>query len=72
MRSIDIQAVVWKEGRHYISQCLNIDVASFGSTKARALAHLQEAVELYLEDKKSTKPKKIAQPVIASMKLQYA
>lgn len=72
MRSIDIQAVVWKEGRHYVSQCLNIDIASFGSSKAKALAHLQEAVELYLEDKKSMKPKRVQRPAIASMKLQYA
>ncbi len=49
MKSIQIQAVVWKEGRHYVSQCLNFDVSSFGSTEAKALANLKEAVELLME-----------------------
>ncbi len=49
MRKIDLQSVVWKEGKHYVSQCLNVDVSSFGSTKAKALENLKEALELYFE-----------------------
>lgn len=47
---MDLKSVVWKEGRYYISQCLEIDVSSFGDTKKEALAMLQEALELYFED----------------------
>lgn len=72
MRKINIQAVVWKEGKHYVSQCLNFDVSSFGSSEAKALKNLQEAVELYLEDKKADKPTKVEKPRLASMKLAYA
>ncbi len=50
MRKIDLQSVVWKEGDYYISQCLDVDISSFGKTKKEALAMLQDALELYFED----------------------
>jgi len=37
MRKIAFKNVVWKEGKHYVSQCLNVDVSSFGKTKKGAL-----------------------------------
>ncbi len=46
----DLQSVVYREGEHYVAQCLNIDVSSFGDSEAEALANLQEALELYFED----------------------
>jgi len=42
--------VIWKEGKYFVAQCLNIDVSSFGQTKKEALANLKEALELYFED----------------------
>lgn len=42
--------VVWKEGKYFVAQCLNVDVSSFGKTHEEALKNLQEALELYLED----------------------
>lgn len=42
--------VVWKEGKYFVAQCLNVDVSSFGKTYEEALKNLQEALELYLED----------------------
>jgi len=69
MKKINLQATVWKEGKQYVSQCLNIDVASFGATKKEALANLREALELYLEDKGNTK---INRPDVVSFTLQYA
>lgn len=50
MRKINLKSVVWKEGDYYISQCLEVDVSSFGKTKKEALKMLQEALELYFED----------------------
>ena len=46
----NIKYTVYKEGAHYVSQCLNVDVASFGETVDEAVRNLVEAVELYLED----------------------
>ena len=42
-------ASVWKEGDWYISQCLEIGVASQGETEEEALSNLKEALELYFE-----------------------
>ena len=42
--------VIYQEGAYYVSQCLNVDVSSFGNTIDEALTNLQEAVELYLDD----------------------
>ena len=35
-------------GKHYVSQCLNVEVSSFGDTIDKAVSNLKEAVELYL------------------------
>lgn len=73
MRKIDLQSVVWKEGDHYISQCLDVDVSSFGKTKKEALIMLQEALLLYFEDiPLPKKTERVKNPAIASVKLQYA
>lgn len=45
-----IKYVVYKEGKHYVSQCLNVDVSSFGSSAKEAVDNLTEALELYFED----------------------
>lgn len=41
---------LYREDELYVSQCLNVDVSSFGGTPAEAVAALREAVELYFED----------------------
>jgi len=48
----ELHYIVWKEDDYYISQCLNVEVASFGKTIEEAIKNLVEAVELYLEDEK--------------------
>jgi len=42
--------ILYKEGEYYVSQCLNIDVSSFGKIVQEAISQLKEAVELYYED----------------------
>ncbi len=42
--------VVYLEGKYYVSQCLNVDVSSFGETIELAVQNLKEAVELYFEN----------------------
>jgi predicted RNase H-like HicB family nuclease len=45
---MEIENIVWKEGEYFVSQCLDMDISSFGNTKEEALTNLNEAVELYL------------------------
>ena len=42
-------ATVWREGDWYVSQCLEIDIASQGETEEEALDNLKEALELHFE-----------------------
>ena len=66
------QSVVYKEGKYYVSQCLNVDVSSFGTSEKEALANLKEALELYLEDAPSTKTAAIEHPTVHALQLQRA
>ena len=50
-----IKYVVYKEGKHYVSQCLNVDVSSFGSSVQDAVDNLTEALELYFQDRDALK-----------------
>ena len=72
MRRLNLKSVVWKEDDHYISQCLEVDVSSFGKTQKKALDNLQDALELYFEDMPLPKKVEVKNPVIASVPLQYA
>lgn len=47
----DIKYVAYQEGKYFVSQCLNVDVASFGKTVEEATRNLVEAVELYFDGK---------------------
>jgi len=72
MRKIALKNVIWKEGKYYVAQCLNVDVASFGKTKKEALTALDEALALYLEDKKTPKVMKIEKPELVKLSVCYA
>ena len=73
MPKIDLKSVVYKEGDYYISQCLDVDVSSFGKTKKEALAMLQDALGLYFEDMPfPKKADRIKNASIASVELQHA
>ena len=72
MRKANLKSVVWKEGNYYISQCLEVEVSSFGKTRKEALNNLQDALELYFEDTPLPKKLEVKNPAIASVPLQYA
>jgi len=72
MKKTYLQNVVWKEGKYYVAQCLNVDVSSFGKTKKEALDNLEEALELYFEDKDMSKITAVEKPAIVRRQLQYA
>lgn len=46
----EIDYIIWQEGKYFVSQCLNINISSFGETIDEAAINLKEAVELYFED----------------------
>ena len=75
MKKVNFQNIIWKEGRHYVAQCLNIDVATFGATKKEALVNLNEALELYFEGESSQSVKnirKIERSEIVTLPFKYA
>jgi predicted RNase H-like HicB family nuclease len=47
-------ATVWREGDWYVSQCLEVDVASQGESEEEALSNLKEALELRFEAPNAT------------------
>jgi predicted RNase H-like HicB family nuclease len=42
--------VVYREGEYFVSQCLNLDIASFGTSVDDAVENLKDAVSLYHAD----------------------
>lgn len=52
-------ASVWREGEWYVAQCRELDVASQGESESEALANLKEALELYFESPRSTRPPQV-------------
>ena len=47
---ISLTAVVWRDGDWYVSQCVELGVASQGRTERAALRNLKQAALLYLSD----------------------
>lgn len=72
MKKISFKNIVWKEDKHYVAQCLNIDVSSFGITKKEAVFNLKEALALRLEGISGTDIAKVVSPELIETNLQYA
>ena len=70
-KRLNFTSVVWKEGKYYVAQCLNVDVSSFGKTKKEAVGNLEEALELYLEDAPVKKVPRIGSPAIVVRELAH-
>jgi predicted RNase H-like HicB family nuclease len=72
MSALDLQNVVYREGEHYVAQCLNVDVSSFGDSESEALHNLQEALELYFEDASDDEVAAVEAPEVRRLTLQRA
>ncbi len=72
MKKINLKNIIWKEGKYYVAQCLNVEVSSFGVTKKEALSKLNEALELYFEDEKIGGLTKIESPELVNLSLNHA
>ena len=53
---VPFSATVWREGRWYVAQCLQLDIASQGESEEAALLNLKEALELHFEPPIATEP----------------
>lgn len=61
-------AAVTREGKWYVAQCLEVEVASQGETFESALENLREALELKIEDEPDLAfPKE--PPIIATVEI---
>lgn len=72
MKTIELENILWKEGKYYVAKCLNVEVSSFGESKEEALINLQEALELYFEDEDLADLTPIESPEIVVTTLKYA
>lgn len=66
MKLYHLTAVIWKEGKHYVSKCPELGVASFGSTPEKARAALAEAVALYVANARKLGLLKEIEPALLS------
>ncbi len=60
MREQAFTASIWQEGDWFVAQCVEVDVASQGSTEEEALANLKEALELHFSEPIATDAPKLA------------
>ncbi len=67
MNITGLKNVVWREGTQFVAQSLNVDVSSFGDTKAEALSNLREALELYFEDAPADAASSVEEPEIVTL-----
>ncbi len=54
MRNLTYTASVWQEGKWFVAQCLEIDVASQGRSESAALKNLADAISLQLAEPVAT------------------
>ena len=67
-----LKYIIYKEGKHFVSQCLNVDVASFGASIEEAAQNLKEALDLYFEDEQAKrKYRKIQDTLVGELSLRF-
>ena len=67
-----IKYIIFKEDKYYVSQCLNVDISSFGKTIDEATANLKEALDLYFEDKPARRNyQKIENTLIGELSIRF-
>ncbi len=67
-----LTAITWKEDGQWVSQCLDVDVASMGETQCDALHNLNEAVELYFEDEQAKDIPRVTRGSVSVHELDHA
>ena len=64
--------IIFKEGKYYVSRCLNVEVSSFGKSIDEAKSNLKEALDLYFEDNINTDIQMISDTLIGEMKVRIS
>ncbi len=72
MKKLSLKTVIWKEGKYYIAQCLNVDVSTFGKTKIEATKNIKEALELYFDGRNTKSIPKVLSPSLIQTSVIYA
>jgi hypothetical protein len=63
---------LWSYCEHFVAQCLDVDVSSFGDSEDDALANLREALGLYFEDAPADAVVKVEGPAVRRLTLERA
>ena len=71
-RSLEFSSVVTREGRWYVAECPELEIASQGKTVELALKNLREAIELYLQDEDAKAPEVDYRPIVTVVKVVRA
>ncbi len=66
MRKKKFTASVWREGKWFVAQCLEVDVASQGRSESAALKNLADAIALHLTPPVATRAPKV-RPVMVDV-----
>lgn len=67
-----IKYIIYKEEKYYVSQCLNVDISSFGATIDEATTNLKEALDLYFEDDPARKNyQKIGSTMMGELNIRF-
>ena len=66
MKFYHLTAVIWKEGKHYVSKCPELGVASYGATPEKARSALEEAVQLFMSNAKRLGLLQDVEPALSS------
>ena len=67
--TLELSAVVRREGGLYVALCPEFDVASQGKSVEVALRNLKEALELFLEDEAVEKTSIVEAPMVTIVKV---
>jgi len=67
-----IKYIIYKEGKYFVSQCLNVEISSFGNTIDEAASNLKEALDLYFEDEPARRNyRKIDDTMIGELNIRF-
>ena len=58
-RKMKFTASVWREGKWFVAQCLEVDVASQGTSEPAALKNLADALALHFSPPAATRVPKV-------------
>ncbi|MCX4976247.1 type II toxin-antitoxin system HicB family antitoxin [Streptomyces sp. NBC_00620] len=71
-QDLQLEVVIYREDDGYVAQCLNVNVASDGTTEREALDNIREALELYFEDETEREVLPVHQAKLTKLTLQGA